>query len=606
MRTYKLIDIINNKKNCTYLLNLLILSYYFLVSFRSIPDSTHYLVSHFSAADIAGDKINEIINFIHTPIYHLIGFIFKNLLIYNIFSIFINFIFLNILFLIVNNFIKNYFISLVVVSSIIFFKFLIFVSLYFDLQILSFGNYLLMNIDMMSNFTVRQIFGLFFILSIFYFLKDKHYLAIFFIFINFFTHPNSNILISGIMFIFYFYMFIKNKEIWQNIFIFYLISTMVAVSLIYLNIYNFKDTSLVISGNVEKNFYYRSLIKDEADDFSFLWLIAYKFNTIILSILTILINFFIYLKNYKFDKLSYLSIAPIILFFLGTLIEYSNIFFEIEFISELIINLQPGWKLIGYSCIPSLIILGKNLLKLKILFIERNIFYLKIFIIFTIITFFSVGGIRNSNEMFSFYKYAFKNDDKNYEDWLLQLTGKENFYLMSPFVNSSEEIQSFYIEENNIFEIKKINRTYKSFGFKNLQEGYDGYLLIKKIKKIIPKKSGIILPPNFFNSRGIFKDYYLYFLEHPDGNFAMGNKKFFNIVNRRMELLLNTNYKHIPNKQSGLNYSFIRQKYNKIDKRIITLIKNEYPKFNYIVSENLNIKNLEIVYKDNLFAIYKF
>ena len=606
MKNYKIIEFINSKKNCLNLLNLLIFSYYFLVSFRSIPDPTHYLVSYFSAEDIAEDKINEIINFIHTPTYYLINFIFKNLLIYNIFSIFINFIFLNIFFFIVNYFIKNYFISLVVVSSIIFFKFLIFVSYYFNLQILSFGNYLLMNIDMMSNFSVRQIFGLFFIFSIFYFLRDKHYLAIFLTFINFFTHPNSNILCSGIMFIFYFYMFFKNKKIWQNILIFYLITTMVALFSIYLNIYNFDNTSPTISGNIENNFYYKSLIKDEADDFSFLWLIAYKLNVILLTIFILLINFFIYLKNYKFDELAYLTIAPIMLFVMGALIEYSNIFFEIEFISALIINLQPGWKLIGYSCIPSVIMLGKNFLKFKILFIERNIFFLKIFIIMVIITFFSIGGIRNSNEIFSFYKYALKTDNKNYEDWLLQLTGKENFYLMPPFINSNEEIQSIYSEKANIFEIKKINKTYKSFKFKDLQKGYDAYLLIKKIKEIIPKKSGVILPPYFFNSRGIFKDYYLYFLEHPDGNFAMGNKKFFNIVNARMELLLNTNYKHIPNKQSGLSYSFIRQKYNKINKEIITGVKNIYPKFNYIVSENLNIKNLEIVYKDNFFAIYKF
>ena len=40
-----------------------------------------------------------------------------------------------------------------------------------------------------------------------------------------------------------------------------------------------------------------------------------------------------------------------------------------------------------------------------------------------------------------------------------------------------------------------------------------------------------------------------------------------------METLLRTNYNQIPNKQSNLNYSLIRQKYNLVDKQLLSKIK---------------------------------
>ena len=86
----------------------------------------------------------------------------------------------------------------------------------------------------------------------------------------------------------------------------------------------------------------------------------------------------------------------------------------------------------------------------------------------------------------------------------------------------------------------------------------------------------------------------------------MGNINFFKIINERMETLLRTNYNQIPNKQSNLNYSLIRQKYNLVDKQLLSKIKKKYPNYSYIVSENLNIIGLENIYNDGVFAIYKF
>ena len=55
-----------------------------------------------------------------------------------------------------------------------------------------------------------------------------------------------------------------------------------------------------------------------------------------------------------------------------------------------------------------------------------------------------------------------------------------------------------------------------------------------------------------------------------------------------------------------MNYTYLRQKYLLVDKKVLAELKNKYPKYNYIVSENLNIIGLENIYNDGMFAIYKF
>ncbi len=600
-----LLNCIHNKKLSISLLNLLILSYFVLISFRSIPDPTHFFIANLSLEQIKFDKLNQIINFIKTPVYDLISFIFNDLLIYNFFSIIINLLFLNILFIFFNSFLNNTINSLIISCLIIFLKFILKISAYFNYEILNFAQYLIMNVDLLENFTVRQIFGIIFLITFYLILKDKHLYAAVLIFINFFTHPNSNLIFVGIIIPFYFYMFLQDKRAYKNVISLNLLLTFIATVIILLKINSF-DTGL-INENIEKNnFYYNSLIKDEADDFSFLWLIAYKLEQILIVIILISLNCLLYIKIYNFDRLVYFALAPVIIFILGSFVEYLNLYLELEIISSLIINLQPAWKLLGYSFFPFLLILGKNFNKVKIFNLKEFKFLIIFFVLFTTSLFFTVGLIKNKNELKTFYSYLLNEKEKNYEDWLIAQTGKENFYLISEYDQKYKTINSLYPDENNIFKIKSFNEKNKKVDLVDPQEKYDSYKLIKKVKELIPKNSGLILPPYFFNSRGIFHEYLVFYLEHPDGNFAMGNIKFFEVINERMEALLNTNYNLMPNKQSKLNYTYLRQKYLLINRETLAKLKNKYPKYNYIVSENLNIIGLKIIYKDNMFAIYKF
>lgn len=605
MSKIDLSDFIHNKKFSVSLLNLLILSYFVLISFRSIPDPTHFFIANLSLEQIELDKLNQIISFIKTPVYTFISFIFNDLLIYNFFSIIINLLFLNILFFFFNSFLKNTINSLIISCFIIFLKFILKISAYYNYEILNFAQYLIMNVDLLENFTVRQIYGIVFLISFYLVLKDKHYYAAILIFINFFTHPNSNLIFIAILFPFYFFMFLQNKSEYKNIIILNLILTFIAIIIILFKINNF-EIGLMNENIQGNNFYYNSLIKDEADDFSFLWLIAYKLKQILVVIFLIILNCSLYIKNYNFDRLVYFAFFPVIIFISGSLVEYLNLYLKSELISSLIINVQPAWKLLGYSFFPFLLILGKNLNHFKIFNFKKFQLLIILFVLSTISLFFTVGLIKNKNELKTFYSYILKKNENNYEDWLIAQTGKENFYLISEYAQKYKMVNSFYPDENNIFKIKSLNKKYEKINLIDPQKEYDSYKLIKKIKEIIPKYSGIILPPYFFNSRGIFHEYLIFYLEHPDGNFAMGNIKFFKVINKRMESLLDTNYNLMPNKQSKMNYTYLRQQYLLVNKETLTELKNNYPRYNYIVSENLNIIGLENIYNDGVFAIYKF
>ena len=90
MVSYKKINF--NKVHFITLFNLLLASYFILVGFKPIPDSTHYLAS-FLNQDDKSDLINWSILFIKTPFYQFFGDVFQSPIKYTIATYLINFIF---------------------------------------------------------------------------------------------------------------------------------------------------------------------------------------------------------------------------------------------------------------------------------------------------------------------------------------------------------------------------------------------------------------------------------------------------------------------------------------------------------------------------------
>lgn len=592
-----------SSKHYVILFNLLLASYFVVTAFKPIPDSTHYLASFLDHRK-SPDLVNHLITYIKTPFYYFFGSFFQSPLIYNVSSFLINFIFLNSIFFVILKLSKKIFYSFLIVCLIIFFKFLIKVSNFFTLDIFNFFNYFLINADLLDIFTVRQFFGITFLFSIFFLLEKKFYLALLLTFLNNFTHPNSNLFSILILVIYFLFKVKEDKYLLKYLLILLLTNSFFFVFL-FLKISNYPDIDLHLNHS-----YYTYLIKDEADDFSFLWLLSYNPSYFVVILFIHLLNLFFYFKKIsKVDDLILLNIIPILLFILGAIIEFVNLNFRFHLIEILIINTQPSWKLLGYSFFPFLIILVHNFSKYSVFQRFFNQKKILIFTALTIILFFTVGIQRNYSELKFFLNYSLKHNYENdFEEWLKAYSKYNSYNYFPKFVKDSEtneiKMSKIFADENNIFKIKKTFDNNTNINYEELFNFNDGYNLAKAIKKNIPKNSGIIIPPYIFNFRGTLKDYLIYFEEHPDGNFAMGNFKFFKVIHQRMFDLFGFGYENFPNKQSGLNTSFIRQEYLKISTEKLIKIKNKYRNYNYFVTEKKHSLNFPVIYEDKVFKIY--
>ena len=592
--------------NCYYILtlNLLILSFFIIFSFRPLPDSTHYLASFLDETQNT-DHLNWIISYIKTPFYFIFGLIFQSPFFYFFSSYIINFIFFTIIYLFFNLSINNSFLSFLVTAFIVFLKFLILFFNFISFEDINFLNYFIMNVDLMGIFTVRQFFGIIFIISLFCLIKEKYWSVIILTFINNFTHPNSNIFSILIIGCFFIYLCIVNK-ISIKLFLYLILSNLFYLSYLFYNIQEFPN--IPIESTNTNNSYYGNLIKDEADDFSFLWTWIYRLNFILCVIALHALNIIFYLRNYKFDNIILLTILPIFFFIAGSLMEYINLYLNFSIIDHLIINTQPAWKLLGYAFFPSMLLLVKNISNLRFFYIlkfHKVVFY---FSFITIIIFSSVGMSRNYDELKTYLKYVSQNyHEENYEDWAktVYINDNYNFFPLLAAKKINLKINENYINEKNIILFKNEFHLKIKPQYKNIYDTEDVYKLIKNVKRLIPGKSGIIIPPYMLNARGIFKNHMIYFAEHPDGNFAMGNYKFFKIIHKRMIDLLGFGYSNFPYKNSKLNSTFLRERYLNLKEDNIIKVYKLYKSYQYFITEQQHVLNFPVVYKNKSFIVYE-
>ena len=166
--------------------------------------------------------------------------------------------------------------------------------------------------------------------------------------------------------------------------------------------------------------------------------------------------------------------------------------------------------------------------------------------------------------------------------------------------------ENYDFKEKNIFILKKkFSKLSHNHILKEIISFNDNYDFIKELKNIIPKDMGLIIPPYFLNARGIFKDYAIFYVEHPDGNFAMGNFNFFKEIHDRMIKLFDNGYSKMPSKQTNLNYSFLRQKYLQLKEDQIISINRYNNLYKYFITEKNHILKFPIIFQNKHFLIYE-
>ena len=127
---------------------------------------------------------------------------------------------------------------------------------------------------------------------------------------------------------------------------------------------------------------------------------------------------------------------------------------------------------------------------------------------------------------------------------------------------------------------------------------------MKSIRENIPENSKIIIPPYLASLRDSLENYTVFFQEKHDGNLMFGSKKIFDIFYKRMNML-NIDYKQIPTEGSRLNYTYMRKNYLELDHHNFIEIKKNYPNYNYVVTESVHNLNLDLLYEDIYYKIYR-
>ncbi len=464
-------------------------------------------------------------------------------------------------------------------------------------------------------FSVRYIIGLFFIIGIFCYLKKKYYLGIFFVSLTLLTHPNSGFYIICMFLIYelYCWFFLKEKLLRLSLLLSLLIIFIIFTILKFQNIFNF-----INADSLSNSQWYFNMVRDEVDDFSVLWQLLYSPFTFFahLTLIAFTSIFYFLFENNKSKEADFLIIFTFIPF-LGCI---TFIIIEISLhltnyiLAPILIGMQPGHKLLSFSIFPLILFWSKYICKLTNTYFNYfKILHFFIISIFLVGLFLSINSIKVQLNYFREIR-EIKVNNKTYFYFLIK--NSKFKYQRNPSVPTMYHIDNFIDKYKGIFGNKSLFQIYslEKKIIKTPNEQFNSKYgqievfinLNNLIRENINENSGLIIPPYLFHIRDALPDYKIFFQEHHDGNLAMGGKKIYEEIDKRMKLLLGVNYTNLPPQQtSKLNFSYMRKIFLGRKEENFKDIKNNYDQYNYLITEISHKLNFDIVAKNAHYIIYK-
>ena len=462
-------------------------------------------------------------------------------------------------------------------------------------------------------FSVRMVFGVISIFTLYFYLKRKYYLFSIFLLFGLLTHPNSGLFLWSIYLLVTLYLYRYGKSIPLRKIVPFAVVMVIGIIPTLL-----KLKGLDVDANISNFDWYSNMIKDEADDFSLIYQVIYNYKTTIpfLSIVLFTVLLYSRLKN-KSDtlkKLLLLMVVPIILFFILLVIELISVYSANMLFITPIISLQPGHKLLSFCFFPMLFMWALIIKDARL--IKNNRGLLAIALVFMSISsiglVFFKGKVSKQIDFMEKIK-ALEGGASSYAQTLIiksKLSSMDNPSITDIFSDPENMIINDYFGENNLIKIMKIDERQPILNYdqeyilkyNNITVYED---LIRNIRKNIPEDSGIIIPPYLINMRDSVSDYNLFFQEHHDGNLMMGSKKISYVLLQRMIDLLGVDYKDIPTHSSGYNYTFIRHLYLKLKQEDFTRVNMKYSKYKYVITESSQKLKFLPIYQDEYYNFYR-
>ncbi len=593
------------------LTNLIIILFFYLSlqyarNFLPIAQETHFLATQISNYLDSLDDASFIYSLLRTPAYDvLIDVIFDNQFLFLLFSYLTPLIICLSIYLftlkITKSSIYSFYCTLLFLSVPIVVKFLLMIGIDDAYTKITF---LYPRIDIWyRTFSVRQIHGIVFLISLIFLYKEKNFLLIVFTSLNLFIHPNSGLITLMILIVYFFLNSFLKKE---NI----KILLTLLIILFFFSIYKILSLSSSIGWEykLDSSEWYLNLVRDEADDFSIIYRLHNNTIIFLLTFIFYLLCIWLFIIKKYINLPSLLLIISIIsLYLIFFIIEIMIFYFNQYYLAQIFLPLQPGWKTVGYVIFPLMILIysfSKNFLNFKKIY-----FSILILVVSTTIFCIYYGNIRNF-EKFKYYFSNLKHENVNYYDYIKLRYWEIDLARKVYNINNNKILKN--VDFKNVFKKRKdeivLSNNQKLFSEKFMQK-FNSFKCIKELdsfNKLVPNHYGIIVPPYFIQLRDFFSKKNIFFQEHHDGNLSMGNLKVFSFFNKRMLELLNLDYKSLPPKTSGYQATFLRNIYLKLKEDDFIFIKKKYKKYDYLITENIHqIKKFDKLHGGVCFNLYE-
>jgi hypothetical protein len=365
--------------------------------------------------------------------------------------------------------------------------------------------------------------------------------------------------------------------------------------------------------------WYSAMIKDEADDFSFLYQLLYRAPLCVAVIVTTLALGLMYARTVRGGRahvMLWASALPPLAFVLGAIAELLFVVQRPTPLTALFVALTPGYRLLSYAFFPLLVLTG-HLFALAvglvarwrgIAFSSRRALLTTAGSVVLVLVLFLLGTRSHARPALAYFRWAVTAGRVlGIEQYLVtaQRVGMNDF--KTPRIYALAGPPRLYPGERSLFEIRNQDRQQPAAVLDPSLEPITAERfadIVGAIRARVRAGTGIVIPPYLAYFRDALVDYPIFLQEHHDGNVMMGGPELFGLFGQRMVDLMGFDYEGMPSKHSHLNFTAMRNAYLALDQNRLARFSAKHPGYPLLLAEAHQSLPYAVVLRNPAFVLY--
>jgi hypothetical protein len=363
--------------------------------------------------------------------------------------------------------------------------------------------------------------------------------------------------------------------------------------------------------------WYSSMIKDEADDFSFLYQFVFQrpiLEHLFLGIGLILLLYALIVREWRREPAFWTAAALPVLFALGAGVEYLFAVRQPTAIVHLIVALTPGYRLLSFAFFPLLVLAGRLAAEVMsrgtAATMVRRVTLGAGGAVLLVLLGLTARGIENGNagRALTYARWALQAGRVAGIDFYLEgalASGTDQFFVPPIFHLAGPAVA--YPGQRDVFVIARQNRSqperrpdHQALAAITDESFID---IVRRIRAAAPPGEGLFIPPYLRFFRDALPDHPIFFQEHHDGNLMLGSPAFLGLWRPRMEAL-GVEYEDMPSKYSGLMYTVMRNHWLALETDDARRLFQDNPPYPLLVTEHDHRLDFEVLARNEGFVVY--